>query len=85
MARKEFGQFIVVDDEICHGQPTFKGTRIMVWQVIEMVGDGMAWAQIVADCGGRVSIEAIREALKFTGQVFKNYAHDYAESHEPAA
>jgi len=32
--RLELGDFIVVDPEICHGKPTFKGTRIMVFQVL---------------------------------------------------
>ena len=29
---KEFGKHIVADPRICHGQWTFRGTRIMVWQ-----------------------------------------------------
>lgn len=33
--RIEVGKDIVIDSEICHGKPTFKGTRIMVWQVLE--------------------------------------------------
>jgi uncharacterized protein (DUF433 family) len=28
--RMELGDFIVADPEICHGKPTFKGTRIPV-------------------------------------------------------
>jgi uncharacterized protein (DUF433 family) len=32
--RKELGQYIVADPEICHGQLTFKGTRIMVKSVL---------------------------------------------------
>ncbi len=28
---------IVADPKICHGKPTFKGTRIMVWQILEML------------------------------------------------
>ena len=30
-------KLIQVDPEICHGQPCFAGTRIMVWQVLEML------------------------------------------------
>ena len=37
--RIELGQYIVTDPEICHGKPTFKGTRIMVWQVLDDVAD----------------------------------------------
>lgn len=35
--RVEISKHIVIDSEICHGKPTFKGTRIMVWQVLEML------------------------------------------------
>ena len=35
--RIEINNFIVVDSDICHGQPTFKGTRIMVSIVLEML------------------------------------------------
>ena len=38
--RTEFGQYIVADPEICHGQLTFKGTRIMVKSVLEMLAKG---------------------------------------------
>src|SRR6185369_9678456 len=42
----ELGQHIVADPKICHGQPTFKGTRVMVWQVLELVADGEDWDKI---------------------------------------
>jgi hypothetical protein len=38
--RMELGQYIIVDPEICHGKPTFKGTRIMVWQVLDALARG---------------------------------------------
>ena len=38
--RTDINAFIVADSEICHGQPTFKGTRIMVYIVIEMLQAG---------------------------------------------
>jgi len=33
-------RYIVADPSICHGKPTFAGTRIMVWQVLEMLAAG---------------------------------------------
>ena len=33
-------KYIVADPSICHGKPTFAGTRIMVWQVLEMLAGG---------------------------------------------
>ncbi len=42
---KLMGHYIVTDPAICHGQPTFRGTRIMVRQVLDMVASGLAWAR----------------------------------------
>ncbi len=39
------GQYVITDPKICHGKPTFRGTRIMVFQVLEMVATGMAWGK----------------------------------------
>ena len=50
MAARTIGRYIVVDAEICHGKPTFRGTRIMVWQVLEMVAAGVAWEMIIEQC-----------------------------------
>ncbi len=33
------GAHIVVDPRVCHGKPTFEGTRVMVFRVLEQVGD----------------------------------------------
>jgi uncharacterized protein (DUF433 family) len=63
MKRIEFGQYIVADPEICHGKLTFKGTRIMVEQVLRMVAKGMDWDEIVKQWRGSITKEAIAEAV----------------------
>jgi len=62
--RKEYGQYIVADPEICHGQLTFKGTRIMVKSVLELLAEGYNWDQISAAYYGKVNHEAIAEAIQ---------------------
>jgi len=62
--RKEYGQYIVADPEICHGQLTFKGTRIMVKSVLEMLAKGYDWDRISTGYLGKVSHEAIAEAIE---------------------
>jgi uncharacterized protein (DUF433 family) len=62
--RKTLGRYIVADPEICHGKPTFIGTRIMVWQVLSQVADGMSWDKITAEWRGSVTKEAIAEAVE---------------------
>jgi uncharacterized protein (DUF433 family) len=61
--RKELGQYIVADPEICHGQLTFKGTRIMDKSVLEILAKGYAWDRISSEFDGRLSHEAIAEAI----------------------
>ncbi len=39
---KLLGRYVVADPKICHGQPTFRGTRIFVEDVLEQVFSGMA-------------------------------------------
>ena len=57
--RVELGRRIVADPKICGGQPTFKGTRIMVWIVLEQLDRGLTWAEITREWDGRVTGEAI--------------------------
>ena len=69
--RVELGDYIVADPEICHGKPTFKGTRIMVFQVLEQVAYGTPWERIVWSWRGKVPMEAITEAVSLASQQFK--------------
>jgi uncharacterized protein (DUF433 family) len=54
----------VADPEICHGKPTFKGTRIFVRDVLADVEQGLSWDFIIQRWGGgKLSKEAIAEAV----------------------
>ena len=64
------GQYIVVDPRICHGKPTFKGTRILVADVLEQVASGLNWNVIVDEWRGAVSVEARREAISVARDAF---------------
>jgi len=57
------GRYIVVDAGICHGQPTFRGTRVLVADVLAQVARGMAWEAIIEEWRGTVSAGAIGEAV----------------------
>ena len=72
--RIELGRHIVADPEICGGQPTFKGTRIMVWIVLDQLERGLTWAEISREWDGRVTEEAIAEAIAIA---------DFVVKHEP--
>ena len=47
MSAKMIGRYVVSDPEICHGKPTFRGTRMMVAHLLEQVAEGMDWESIV--------------------------------------
>jgi uncharacterized protein (DUF433 family) len=70
--RVELGRHIVADPQICGGQPTFKGTRIMVWVILEQLEAGMTWDEIVAEWPGKVSRPAIAEAIAISDLVVKH-------------
>jgi uncharacterized protein (DUF433 family) len=62
--RRVLGQYIVADSEICHGKPTFAGTRILVADILEQVATGVDWAVIIDDWRGDISKEAIAESVR---------------------
>jgi uncharacterized protein (DUF433 family) len=72
------GRYIVTDPEICHGKPTFCGTRILVADVLEQVADGLAWETIIEEWRGSISHEAIAEAIRLSRQAFLENADKQA-------
>jgi uncharacterized protein (DUF433 family) len=82
--KKLLGRYVVADPAICHGKPTFIGTRVMVWQVLEMVSEGMDWNDISYQWHGTVSKEAIAEAIALAQQAFVDHATEYGKEHQPA-
>jgi uncharacterized protein (DUF433 family) len=77
------GRFIVADPAVCHGRPTFRGTRILVADVLEQVSQGMAWDTIVEEWRGRVSGDAIAEAVRLASRAFSDYSDKYAAQEYP--
>jgi len=84
MSTKLIGRYIITDPEICHGKPTFRGTRIMVWQVLEQVASGMAWETIVEEWEGSIIKEAIAEAVSLASRAFLEHADEYILEPTPA-
>jgi uncharacterized protein (DUF433 family) len=80
---KLLGRYIVADPKVCHGKPTFRGTRIMVWQVLEMLADGLAWETIIEQCHNSISKDAIAEAIKLSSEAFLRHANEFVL--EPSA
>src|ERR1041384_3244109 len=62
--RIELGEFVVADPLICHGKLTYKGTRIMVWQILEALAHGESVTELEKAWGGGVSQAAILETIR---------------------
>jgi len=77
MSRRLLGRYIVADDAICHGKPTFRGTRIMVADVLEMIAQGYDWYSIREKWGGSISKEAILEAADIARLTFLDHVDNY--------
>ena len=82
--RKLLGRYMVVDAEICHGKPTFLGTRILVAQVLKQVAKGMSWDAIMAEWRGSITKDAIAEAVELAQRTFEDHAAEYAQESLPA-
>jgi uncharacterized protein (DUF433 family) len=65
--RLVLGKYIVADERICHGKPTYKGTRIMVWQILQALARGESIEELVRAWDGRVSRAAILETIRLAG------------------
>lgn len=66
--RKELGQYIVSDPEICGGELTFIGTRKFVKDVLDMLAKGYDWDRIIYEFDGHINHEAIAEAIDLARQ-----------------
>ena len=67
-------KWIIADPKICHGKPVFKGTRILVSDILELLASGMSIEEIIREYPG-LNEEMIREALEFAAKIIKGEYH----------
>ena len=60
--------YITVDQEICHGKPCFKGTRVMVSIVLELLEAGEGDAGILEGYP-QLTPQHIKAALHYAAEV----------------
>lgn len=75
--KRVIGRHIVADPKVCHGQPTFRGTRVLVADVLSQVASGMDWQSIIEDWHGNISEDAIREAVDLASRALIKHADDF--------
>lgn len=76
MGTKVLGRYIVTDPKICHGQPVFRGTRILVSDVLEQISNGMAWEAIIEEWRGSLTMEAIAEAIRLAREAMVTHVKE---------
>lgn len=66
-------EFISVNPAVCHGQPCFQGTRIMVWQILELLEAGVSVSEITSPkYFPQLTPQHIQAALHFAAEQVKN-------------
>lgn len=70
MKRVTINKYILADPRICHGKPTFKGTRIMVWQVLEMLAIGET-EETILEAFPSLTKDQIKAALDYASSITK--------------
>jgi len=55
MGIEVMGRYIIADPNICHGEPTFRGTRILVADVLEQIANGIDWEVIIEEWRGALN------------------------------
>lgn len=63
--------YITADPAICHGKPIISGTRVMVWQILEILEDG-APPNAVYEAFPTLPRGAVEAALAWAAQKAKS-------------
>ncbi len=69
--QKTIGKYIVSNPHVCHGAPTFKGTRKLVRDCIEMAATGLTIDELAVRAD--LPREAIVEALHLAAKTLHRY------------
>lgn len=70
-------RYISVNPEICHGKPCFKGTRIMVYLILELLEAGATVAEI-REAYPALTPEHVKAALHYAARVLEERELDPA-------
>lgn len=63
-------KYIITDPVICHGKPTFKGTRIMVYQILQLLAQGITADEITGkNYYPQLTSRHIKAALQYAADV----------------
>ena len=73
------GEYVVVAPGICGGRPTFKGTRLEVHVVLDLIAAGWSHERIVDEfCASGITTAAIAEALHLAANALRSTSETIA-------
>jgi len=62
---------ISIDAEIYHGKPCIKGTRIAVYLILEMIGHGLSFDEILQEYP-HITIDDVKACVQFAKALVNN-------------
>jgi uncharacterized protein (DUF433 family) len=68
MARVEIGQYLATDTRVCGGRLIFRGTRVSVSDVLELLSAGLSPERISQEYRGLVTPQAVCEAVALSSK-----------------
>lgn len=63
---------IVIDPEICFGKPGIEGTRIPVYIILDLLGEGLTPREIIEKCYPHLKEEDILACIRYANSLIKN-------------
>lgn len=73
---KAIHDYIQVDPTVCHGQPHFAGTRILVHTVLELLEAGVSTEEIIgAEYYPTLTRKHVAAALHYASELLKTRAY----------
>ena len=68
---------ISVDPNVCHGQPCIRGTRVMIYLILELLEVGLTAEQIIHDYYPQLTKEDVEACLHYAASLIRDteYVH----------
>jgi len=63
---------IVIDPDICVGKPVIEGTRIPIYMVLDLLGEGLTPQEIIEKCYSQLTEEDILACIRYANSLVKN-------------
>lgn len=76
---KDIFERISVNPNICHGKPCIKGHRIMVYQILDLLENGISFDEIIRDYFPHITKEDIKACIHYANSIIKNEEIRYYE------